>query len=459
MSATTGTPATSLRLGVWASAMVVMFLLVEVATGTSDGLRTDLGDVATTVPLAVRQLLLAAAQVGALLVPLVVLPALAARRRWRRLGTVVAAAAVGAAAVWLVGVPLDEPPAVPGALSDETWLLSTRFPSVAYLGGAVAAGVVGKPWLGRRWRRATDVSVVALTATMALCGSAGVPELLLAVAAGGVAGAAILVALGAPNRRPTPTSIVTALTSAGLVLEELAVERAVGGRAQLYRALTADGPTFLKVYAQDSRDADLLYRTYRTTILRDPGSTMSSSLHRDVEHEALLLLLAERGGVTCPGLRAIVGLPDGSMVLAMDDVGGHRLDELATADIGADLLDELWREVVTLHRAGLAHGALRTANVLVTDAARPTIIDFGAASAAAGARDQALDRAELITLARRRGRPRGGCRIGGTDARPVRPRRGDALPPAARPLRGDTTARLQVLVEGTSHTHRRGNGT
>ena len=171
----------------------------------------------------------------------------------------------------------------------------------------------------------------------------------------------------------------------------------MGGRAQLYRALTADGPTFLKVYAQDSRDADLLYRTYRTTILRDPGSTMSSSLHRDVEHEALLLLLAERGGITCPGLRAVVGLPDGSMVLAMDDVGGHRLDELAKADIGADLLDEVWREVDTLHRAGLAHGALRTANVLVTDAGRPAIIDFGAASAAAWARDQALDRAELIT--------------------------------------------------------------
>jgi undecaprenyl-diphosphatase len=152
---------------------------------------------------------------------------------------------------------------------------------------------------------------------------------------------------------------------------------------------------FLKVYAQDSRDADLLYRTYRTTILRDPGSTMSSSLDRDVEHEALLLLLAERGGVTCPRLRAVVGLPDGSMVLAMEDVGGHRLDELA--NIGAGLLDEVWREVSTLHRAGLAHGALRTANVLVTDDGRPALIDFGAAGAAAGQRAQALDRAELIT--------------------------------------------------------------
>ena len=167
MSATTGTPATSCASGSghrrwsscssWSRSRPAPARVCEPTSVTSRRPSRS----------PVRQLLLAAAQVGALLVPLVVLPALAARRRWRRLGTVVVAAAVGAAVVWLVGVPLDEPPAVPGALSDETWLLSTRFPSVAYLGGAVAVGVVGKPWLGRRWRRATDVSVVALTATMA----------------------------------------------------------------------------------------------------------------------------------------------------------------------------------------------------------------------------------------------------------------------------------------------------
>lgn len=394
-------PGDVVRLAVWGAATVLLLLFVDVSTGTSDGLRTDLGGAATTLPLALRQLLLAVVQVGAVLVPVVVVGGLVVRRRWRRLGTVVVAAAAGAATAGLLGLLQDEPPRIAGALSEDAWLLSTRFPSLIYVAAAVAVGAVGKPWLARGWRRAADLSIVALAVTMAVAGSAGVPELALAVAAGGFAGAVILVALGAPNRRPTPAAVAAALETAGMVLERLDVERAVGGRAQLYRAATATGPAFLKVYGQDSRDADLLYRTYRSLVLRDPGDTSSPSLARDVEHEALALLLAERGRVSCPPLRAVVALADGSMVLAMDDVGGQRLDELAAADVGPELLDAVWREVVGLHAAGLAHGALRAANVLVSHElgagdGRPFLIDLGAAAAAAAPRAQAIDRAELL---------------------------------------------------------------
>ena len=156
------------------------------------------------------------------------------------------------------------------------------------------------------------------------------------------------------------------------------------------------GPVFVKVYGQDSRDADLLYRSYRTAVLRDAGEVSSASLAGDVEHEALLLLLAERGGVACPSLRAVVALPDGSMVLAMDDVGGSRLDALAAEDIGTGLLDDVWRQVGALHASGLSHGALRAANVLVTPDGRAVLIDLGAGTAASTSRAKAIDRAELL---------------------------------------------------------------
>lgn len=389
-------PGDVVRLVVWGSVTIALLLFVEVASGTSGGVRTDLGALASTVPLAVRQLLVAVTQVGALVVPLAVLGAVAFRHRWRRLVTVVVAAVAGVAAVSLLGAIQDDLPRVPEALADDAWLISTRFPSVAYLGAAVAVGAVGKPWLGRRWRRAVDVSLIALAVTMALAGTAGLPELVLAGAAGGAAGAAILVAFGAPNRRPTPAAISAGLVPAGLAIERLDIERALGGRSQLYRAATTSDPAFLKVYAQDSRDADLLYRSYRAVVLRDCGDRSFPSLAQAVEHEGLMLLLAERGGVACPALRAVVALPDGSMVLAMKDVVGRRLDDLMADDIGADLLDALWRQVATLHAAGLAHGSLRAANVLVTDDGRPVLIDFGAATAAAASRDQAIDRAELL---------------------------------------------------------------
>ena len=95
-------------------------------------------------------------------------------------------------------------------------------------------------------------------------------------------------------------------------------------------------------------------------------------------------------------MRAIVPLPDGSMVLAMQDLAGVRLDEIAPDAVGRDLLEDLWRQVQRLHRAGLAHRSLRAANVLVTEG-RPAIIDFGSASSAASQRSQAIDRAELLS--------------------------------------------------------------
>ena len=84
------------------------------------------------------------------------------------------------------------------------------------------------------------------------------------------------------------------------------------------------------------------------------------------------------------------------MVLAMQDVGGCRLDALAADEISAALLADVWRQVASLHAAGVSHGALRAANVLVTPEGRSVVIDFGAGTALASARLQAIDRAELL---------------------------------------------------------------
>lgn len=390
-------PGDVVRLVLWASVAALLLLFIDVATGTSDGVRADLGSAATSVPVAVRQLLLAGAQIAVLLAPIAVIVVLGVMTRWRRLATVGAAAAAGAVLSTLAEVLLDEPERVVDALRGDSWLISTRFPSVAVLASSFAALTVGKPWLPRGWRRAGDLSIVALAVTMGMAGSAGTPELLLAVAWGGLAGAAILVLFGAPNRRPTPHGVATGLGQVNLDVVELDLQRAVGGRSQLYRATTTDGPIFLKVYGQDSRDADLLYRTYRTVALRDSGDGLPSpSLARDVEHEALMLLLAERSGVRCPSVRAVVALPDDSVVLAMEHVQGRRLDELSADEIAPNLLDAAWQQVARLHRAGLAHRALRAANVLVTGDGQPVVIDFGAGTAAATPRTQAIDRAELL---------------------------------------------------------------
>ena len=207
-------PGDVVRLVGWASAALLLLLFLAVATATSDGVRDDLGGVVTAVPTAVRQLLLVVVQIAAVVIAVALVAVLAWQRRWRRLATATGAAALGAAAWWLVERMLDEPGRLPGSLAGDSWLLSSRFPSPGALAGAFAALTVGLPWLARPWRRASDIAVAVLTATMALAGTAGAPELLLVLAVGGAVGSAVLVGSALPTAvrrgrrspRPSPTT-------------------------------------------------------------------------------------------------------------------------------------------------------------------------------------------------------------------------------------------------------------
>jgi undecaprenyl-diphosphatase len=391
-------PGDVVRVVMWAAATALLILLIEVAEGTNTGIREDLGEAAALVPRAARELALGVAQLMAVVIPIVVLALLVWQRRWRRISLIVLAAAAGAGAYLLLDAAMGLEGAVPDAVDETSWLLSTRFPPVAYVAGAAAAAVVGKPWLSREWRRSADRGLILLLAILVIAGTSGLAEVLLAVTAGSLVGSALLVAFGAPNRRPSPQAIADALAAAGLPAVDLTLERAVGGRSQLYRGAMEDGSsTFIKVYSADSRDADVLFRGYRRLILREPGDEWpAATLDRNVEHEGLLLLLACRGGARCPELRGFTSLPDGSALLAMEDLRGRPLDSLSAEELDDGTLDSVWQQVHAFHATGLAHRALRAANIVVTDGGA-SIVDLSAATAPADARMQAIDRAELLT--------------------------------------------------------------
>jgi undecaprenyl-diphosphatase len=318
-------------------------------------------------------------------------------RRFRLLAGLVAAAAV--AATLLAGiVRLTGEHAIAAAAAAHSWLASAAFPGPALLAAAAAVTVALSPWLSRPWCRTAWITLAAISVARLLTGTVLPAELILALGAGVTVGAGLLVAFGVPDRRMGAGGIAAALRSAGLAVASAAPANVRTKGSRPFTAVTCDGRRlFIKALGSDQRDADLLYRAYRFARLRDVGDTWpAASAIRAVEHQALAGVMAERAGVRVPRVERVIKADDGTALLVMEQVDGQSLGQLPAERISDDLLRQLWAEVDSLHRAGIAHRSLRAANVMIEDGERPWLTDFSFSELAATPRQINLDLAELL---------------------------------------------------------------
>jgi len=321
-------------------------------------------------------------------------------RRYRLLGGLIAGATVAAAvaAGILHLLRVQHPDALADNQALGSWLAGAAFPAPALIACAAALVVAASPWLSRPWRRAAWLTLFLVVAARILTGTALPMELILAVTTGVTVGAAVLVAFGVPDRRVGPGEIASALRGAGLPVESVRPADVEAKGSRPFAAVAADGRRlFVKALGSDQRDADLLYRAYRAVRLRNVGDARpAASLFHAVEHQALVGVMAERAGVFAPSVDRVVKAGDSTALLVMEWIDGSSLEQLPAAQISEDLLVRLWTEVDKLHRAGIAHRSLRPANVMVTQAGLPRIVDFSFSELAATQRQMDLDVAELL---------------------------------------------------------------
>ena len=338
-------------------------------------------------------------QVTCVAAAVMVVAATLRRRRFRLLAGLAAGAAVAAAVATGIFTLLgaERPAALTAHQARGSWLASAVFPAPVLLASAAAVVVAAAPWLSRPWRRAAWLTLLLAAAARILAGVALPMEMILALAAGVTVGAAVLVTFGVPDRRIGPAGIAAALRDAGLPVESVRPAELEAKGSRPFAAAAADGRRlFVKALGSDQRDADLLYRAYRAVRLRNVGDTRpAASLFHAVEHQALVGLMAERAGVSAPGVDRIVRAGD-TALLVMPWVDGCSLDRLQAGQIGDNLVARLWAEVGKLHRAGIAHRSLRAANVLADLAKPPTIVDFSFSELDATQRQMDLDVAELL---------------------------------------------------------------
>ena len=197
-----------------------------------------------------------------------------------------------------------------------------------------------------------------------------------ALLAGWVAGAATVVALGAPSRRPAGAAIAAGLDAVGVPLARLEQASLDARGSTPYFGTRPDGvgPLRQGPGRRTSAAPTSSSALYRRIQPRDLGDEKAfSTLRRAVEHEALVALFAGSVGVRTPSPRGRChGRADG-YVLAYEAVAGRSLDRVEPGEVTDVVLAEVWRPA---GRAALATGS-RTATCGSPTCSWPTTATCG----------------------------------------------------------------------------------
>jgi uncharacterized membrane protein YbhN (UPF0104 family) len=136
---------------------------------------------------------------------------------------------------------------------------------------------------------------------------------------------------------------------------------------------------------------------WRALWYKDSGPTIALTRTQQLEHRAYILMLADRAGV--PVSEVVIAGVGGSRelaVLVLREPDGRPLSELPPGDVSDALLDNVWGNLAKLTAARIAHGSLRTENVLVGSDGSTGFVDFAYASAVAPPERCALDAVALL---------------------------------------------------------------
>ena len=228
------------------------------------------------------------------------------------------------------------------ALQRPDWVSGQPEIDSNWVASSVAVVVLGSPWVSRAWRRAGWITVVVGVIFRAVAGGDVPTDLVLALGCGVVSGSAVLLAFGAPNKRPRGPAVVDAMARAGVPLMRLARAGVDARSSTPYFGEAEDGrQLFIKVLGRDERSADLMFRIYRFLRLKDVGDRGPfSSLQRMVEHEALVALYSNDMGILTPRLVVTTNVGDDGFLLAYERTAGDSLDRVADEAITDEVLLE-----------------------------------------------------------------------------------------------------------------------
>ncbi|HTU08291.1 MAG TPA: hypothetical protein VMG13_22280, partial [Trebonia sp.] len=327
---------------------------------------------------------------------IVVLVALALiARRWVVARDIALSAAGAAAVSWIVIELVGGRGGRPAGVVIAGYDLSFPVLQIALF---MAVATAALPYLARGVQRLIDI-FIALVALACAVGGHGLPlNVGGSLAIGWGAAVTVRLIFGSPLGLPSAGDVQLLLRELGVGASGVyPLSRQVWGVAR-YRA-TETGRDGLparrlgvEVYGRDAADAKLLTKVGRFVLYRDSGPTFTITRLQQVEREAYLTLRAGQAGAAVAELvEAGTAGPAKDALLVCRLPGGPALADADAADVTDAGLDDLYRQLLILRRARLAHGAIN-GDTLLVDAASKTLVLTEFRNASSGASREELDR-------------------------------------------------------------------
>jgi uncharacterized membrane protein YbhN (UPF0104 family) len=287
----------------------------------------------------------------------------------------------------------------PGVLLQDVILRGVPATGHGFVSGhaavAAALATVASSDVSRRTRRALWAAVWAVAGARVYSGAHLPLDVVGGAALGWALGAGVHLARGTTGHVPQVATVIAGLARAGVHVHSLRPLHADARGSVPFVDDAPHGGLFVKAVGRDQRDADLLFRVGRWLAFREVGDEAPlATAKQQIEHEAYLLLAAARAGARVPELLTTAEADAGVWLLAERLVAGSDASEAPV--LGEDVLADIWRQVLALRAARIAHRDLRLANIVVGAEDEAWLVDFGFAQAGATDTQLAHDVAELL---------------------------------------------------------------
>ena len=222
------------------------------------------------------------------------------------------------------------------------------------------------------------------------------------LAVGSAAAVTMHLLSGSPGGRPAPDEVRRVLGELGVEVDDLQPASLEPRGVVMMDAVAAGGAGLtVKVYGRDAWDGQFINVFWRSLWYRDSRSRLLLTRSHQVEHEALMTLLAQRAGVPVPDLIVAGTTSAGDAAMVTASHGRPLVDDMgrgADPSLTDTMVPSLWETMNRLHARGQVDGGLDRRTVDVDEDYRLLVVDWASSSTAALPDAVAAERAQLLVL-------------------------------------------------------------